>query len=182
MVYHHQHHTQAAQFVQQGDARLFHGRHQLFLHLIRFGDVEQTGAEIGHKNTKLRRRTQQETLGIGKHRTKIRHRADTKENQRGVNSCFDTDVKIQYSVRSSVESAKAALMEKLEIIFDLCGADMKVSGEYPGWAYKVDSPLRDKMVRVYEEVFGIEKEAFLPFGMARLDDFLDKNRIEKFKS
>ena len=39
-----------------------------------------------------------------------------------------------------------------------------------------------KLIHVYEEVFGIEKEAFLPFGMARLDDFLDKNRIEKFKS
>ena len=76
----------------------------------------------------------------------------------GVVESFDTDVKIQYSVRSSVESAKAALMEKLEIIFDLCGADMKVSGEYPGWAYKVDSPLRDKMVRVYEEVFGVTPE------------------------
>jgi len=76
----------------------------------------------------------------------------------GVVESFNTDVKIQYSVRSSVESAKAALMEKLEIMFDLCGADMEVSGEYPGWAYKVDSPLRDKMVRVYEEVFGVTPE------------------------
>ena len=40
----------------------------------------------------------------------------------------------------------------------------------------------EKLIHVYEEVFGIEKEAFLPFGMARLDDFLDKDKIEKFRS
>lgn len=37
------------------------------------------------------------------------------------------------------------------------------------------------LVKVYEEVFGIEKEAFLPVGMARLDDFLDEKKIETFK-
>lgn len=37
------------------------------------------------------------------------------------------------------------------------------------------------LVKVYEEVFGIEKSAFLPTGMARLDDFLDANKIEDFK-
>ena len=37
------------------------------------------------------------------------------------------------------------------------------------------------LVKVYEEVFGIEKEAFLPLGMARLDNFLDKERMERFK-
>lgn len=38
------------------------------------------------------------------------------------------------------------------------------------------------LVKVYEEVFGIEKSAFLPIGMARLDDFLDEEKIETFKS
>ncbi len=37
------------------------------------------------------------------------------------------------------------------------------------------------LIKVYEEVFGIEKEAFLPTGMARLDDFLDEEKIESFK-
>lgn len=39
----------------------------------------------------------------------------------------------------------------------------------------------EKLVHVYEEVFGIEKEAFLPVGMPRLDDFLDEEKILSFK-
>ena len=38
-----------------------------------------------------------------------------------------------------------------------------------------------KLVHVYEEVFGIEKEAFLPTGMARLDDFMNQDKIAQFK-
>lgn len=39
----------------------------------------------------------------------------------------------------------------------------------------------EKLVEVYEEVFGIEKDAFLPTGMPRLDDFLDRDRINSFR-
>ena len=35
---------------------------------------------------------------------------------------------------------------------------MEISGEYPGWAYKADSPLRDKMIRIYEEMYGKKPE------------------------
>ena len=37
------------------------------------------------------------------------------------------------------------------------------------------------LIKVYEEVFGIEKEAFLPTGMARLDHFLDPDHINSVK-
>ena len=76
----------------------------------------------------------------------------------GVVESDDQAVTVQYSVRSSVESAKAALLEKLEIMFKMVGASFKTSGEYPGWAFRVDSPLRDKMVRVYEEMYGVKPE------------------------
>lgn len=39
----------------------------------------------------------------------------------------------------------------------------------------------EKLVHVYEEVFGIEKEAFLPTGMARLDDFLNEEKRKSFQ-
>ena len=39
----------------------------------------------------------------------------------------------------------------------------------------------ENLVEVYEEVFGIEKDAFLPTGMARLDDFLDEEKITEFR-
>lgn len=78
----------------------------------------------------------------------------------GVAESSDTAVTLQYSIRSSVESSKYALVEKMEVIFGMVGAKLSTSGEYPGWAYRQDSPLRDKMIRVYEEMFG-EKPGIL---------------------
>ncbi|MBQ8116885.1 MAG: aminoacyl-histidine dipeptidase [Lachnospiraceae bacterium] len=60
------------------------------------------------------------------------------------------------SVRSSMESAKAALIAKLEAIVALAGGRIRISGEYPGWKYRADSPLREKMIRVYRELYGAE--------------------------
>lgn len=59
-----------------------------------------------------------------------------------------------FSVRSSVESAKYALIRRLEAITAMVGGQIRISGEYPGWKYRVDSPLRNKMIRVYEEMYG----------------------------
>lgn len=39
----------------------------------------------------------------------------------------------------------------------------------------------EKLVKVFAEVFGIEKEAFLPVGMPRLDGFLDEKKINDFR-
>ena len=38
-----------------------------------------------------------------------------------------------------------------------------------------------QLIKVFEEVFGIEKEAFYPVGMPRLDGYLDQNKIESFR-
>lgn len=60
----------------------------------------------------------------------------------------------QFSVRSSVESAKNALIGKLTAIAGLAGGSVTVEGDYPGWKYRIDSPLREKMIRVYKEMYG----------------------------
>lgn len=59
-----------------------------------------------------------------------------------------------FSVRSSVESAKNALIQKIAAVAGLAGATYKVRGDYPGWKYRVNSPLRDKMVALYEKMYG----------------------------
>lgn len=64
------------------------------------------------------------------------------------------ELMVTFSLRSSVNSAKEAMYRKLQAICTLAGATMEISGEYPGWAYNEDSPLRDKMVRIYEEMYG----------------------------
>lgn len=38
------------------------------------------------------------------------------------------------------------------------------------------------LITVYEEVFGIDRDSFLPVGMPRLDDFLDQEKIKQFKA
>ncbi|MDE7046173.1 MAG: hypothetical protein K2O97_14445, partial [Acetatifactor sp.] len=61
----------------------------------------------------------------------------------------------EFSVRSSVESAKHALIGKLHAITELAGGSSEVTGDYPGWAYRKASPLRDKMVALYEKMYGV---------------------------
>lgn len=77
----------------------------------------------------------------------------------GLLSMKDVRVSLGISVRSSLESAKEALIGKLKSLAYMAGADMEVTGDYPGWAYRKDSPLRDKMVEVYRKLYG--KEPFV---------------------
>ena len=60
----------------------------------------------------------------------------------------------EFSVRSSVESAKGALIDKLSAITAMSGGHISITGAYPGWKYRVDSPLREKMVALYERMYG----------------------------
>ena len=66
--------------------------------------------------------------------------------------------KAEFSVRSSVESAKQALIEKLQAVTALAGGSSTVNGDYPGWKYRKESPLREKMVALYEKMYGKEPE------------------------
>lgn len=63
-----------------------------------------------------------------------------------------------FSVRSSVESAKEALIRKLYAIGRLAGAKYRTRGDYPGWKYRVDSPLRETMVSLYTDMYGEEPQ------------------------
>ena len=65
-------------------------------------------------------------------------------------------LRAEYSVRSSVESEKDNLIAKLSALVELTGGDYVVTGDYPGWKYRVHSPLREKMVKLYAEMYGTE--------------------------
>ncbi len=62
----------------------------------------------------------------------------------------------QISIRSSIESAKHALEAKIEALTALVGGKCSLRGDYPGWKYRVDSPLREKMVALYQEMYGTQ--------------------------
>ena len=61
-----------------------------------------------------------------------------------------------FSVRSSVNAEKAALIESLRTLGARFGARYSESGEYPAWEYRKDSRLRDVMVRTFRELYGRE--------------------------
>lgn len=65
-------------------------------------------------------------------------------------------LRAEYSVRSSVESEKDNLIAKLSALVELTGGNYEVTGDYPGWKYRVHSPLREKMVKLYVEMYGTE--------------------------
>lgn len=74
----------------------------------------------------------------------------------GLLSLKEDGIHAGFSVRSSLESAKYALKEKLYALTEGLGGSCSSSGDYPGWAYRVDSPLRELMKKVYTEMYGKE--------------------------
>ena len=63
---------------------------------------------------------------------------------------------LTFSVRSSVNSEKEELLQKLRDLAAFYDAGYSQMGEYPAWEYKTDSALREKMVSIYTEMFGKE--------------------------
>lgn len=63
-------------------------------------------------------------------------------------------ITLSYAVRSSVESSKLFLIDKLKLIAEAFGAAANTSGLYPGWKYSTVSPLRDTLSLVYENMYG----------------------------
>ena len=59
-----------------------------------------------------------------------------------------------FSVRSSVNSEKQALLGKLKELAEFYGGTYTQMGEYPAWEYKADSKLRDVMVKTFTDMYG----------------------------
>ena len=63
-------------------------------------------------------------------------------------------VSMTFSVRSSVNTEKLALIEKLKKVGEKYGAAYTETGAYPAWEYRKESKLRDVMVRAFEDLYG----------------------------
>lgn len=72
----------------------------------------------------------------------------------GVLKWKDGKLSCEYSVRSSIDEEKYKLIEVMQETVEKAGGYCEVSGMYPGWAYRTDSPLRKKMVSIYEKMYG----------------------------
>ncbi|QZT38728.1 aminoacyl-histidine dipeptidase [Halosquirtibacter xylanolyticus] len=63
-------------------------------------------------------------------------------------------VKVNMLIRSSVESAKMELSERIESLFQMADAEVVLSGSYPGWKPNLDSPILKEMQEVYNNKWG----------------------------
>ena len=72
----------------------------------------------------------------------------------GILKTSENEVMGSSSIRSSVETARDSLSDKIAYLTEFRGGEYERQGVYPAWEYRKDSPLRDKMVEVYEEMYG----------------------------
>lgn len=63
-------------------------------------------------------------------------------------------IEVACLMRSSVDSAKEDLADRIRAVFELAGAEVQFSGEYPGWKPNMDSPILKIMQDVYNKKFG----------------------------
>ncbi|CBK75474.1 aminoacyl-histidine dipeptidase [Butyrivibrio fibrisolvens 16/4] len=72
----------------------------------------------------------------------------------GILKLTDEGLNFSCALRSSVDSAKAALMRKVTMVGNAFGCKISTHGQYPAWEYKRESTFRDELVALYEEMTG----------------------------
>lgn len=72
----------------------------------------------------------------------------------GIMKTEEQQVTFSYSVRSSVESEKDALVDQIVCLMEQLGGTVLCVGEYPAWEYRQVSPLRELMSEIFEEQYG----------------------------
>ena len=90
--------------------------------------------------------------GVQANSAEVKGLVETSLNM-GLMSRSDKELVLGFSLRSSYEGAKEGLKNQLFALTEGLGGSASFTGNYPGWAYRKDSPLRETMVRIYEEMY-----------------------------
>lgn len=72
----------------------------------------------------------------------------------GILTTAENSLCASFSVRSSIDSQKRMLIDRLTCLTSALGGAVDISGDYPGWAFRQDSPLRELMSAVFTEQYG----------------------------
>lgn len=83
---------------------------------------------------------------------------ETSSNLAAVKMSADGEIKVLTSQRSSIDSEKKFMAEKVEAAFRLAGAEVSHSQPYPGWAPNMDSKILKITVESYRRLFHQEPE------------------------
>ena len=65
-------------------------------------------------------------------------------------------LKMSFAIRSSIESAKHYLTDRVLLFVEMLGGNCEIKGDYPGWAYNPKSELRETFIKVYREMYESE--------------------------
>ena len=72
----------------------------------------------------------------------------------GILTTAQDAVTASFCVRSCVDSQKRMLVERLECLTAALGGTVSVSGDYSGWEFRQDSPLRELLTEVFTQQYG----------------------------
>ena len=88
----------------------------------------------------------------------IKGLVETSTNLAAVKMDKPGEIMVLTSQRSSTESQKEFMEDKVEAAFLLAGAEVTHSDPYPGWAPNMKSPILKETVESYVKLFGTEPE------------------------
>lgn len=74
----------------------------------------------------------------------------------GILATTEKQVRASFCVRSSVSSQKRMINDRLRCLTEQLGGTVSISGDYPAWEYRPESPLRERMLEVFRQQYGRE--------------------------
>ena len=122
-----------------------------------FGELGTAAAMAGRSQRNVIAALVNMPVGIQRMSTDIPGLVQTSLNP-GILTTRSEEVTLIFSVRSSAKTEKEALYSRLENLMALFGGSVTRHGDYPAWEYRRTSPLRDLMVRVFEQQYGRKPE------------------------
>ena len=65
-------------------------------------------------------------------------------------------LRFSFGIRTSVATQKVMLTDRIRSITQLLGGSVNFYGDYPGWAFKKDSNLREVCIETYRGMYGVQ--------------------------
>ncbi len=91
--------------------------------------------------------------GVQSYSAEVEGLVETSLNM-GLLNTGEEELVLGFSLRSSHESAKSFLKDQLFALTESLGGRANAAGDYPGWAFRKESALRETMAEVYETMYG----------------------------
>ena len=92
----------------------------------------------------------------------------------GVITTDERSIRLCYSVRSALTSQKEMVVERLRTLCEVFHASFTAHSDYPGWAFRRDSVLRDALSEACAEVLGKTPEITATHGGLECGLFMEK--------